>query len=339
MVESIQHNLSLGYRLKDFLILVNQNSQTSDIAERLLAKNWRIINNDTLLLANSPLVKFILLTLQFLDSSKDELRNVNLIYAYHQLMGLQSEALAKSKDSRLSLEEAGFPKEFTEHKTALKQLGLYDLIAELLLIFDLKELTDVYLQQFLDVILEQSGKGVNSIDSFLNWWNINGEKQAVVTSQSTDAITIMSIHKSKGLEAPIVIIPFANWPILPNANMHQYWTEDVPDQYYSLRFAPLDFNTILKDSYFADSYYEEAEEYSLDILNKTYVALTRPREKLYISAPKGKNLGSSNISDLLFKSLSQMDLNFEQGDQEWIFSKGEDERSVVKKTIDSRLII
>lgn len=324
LVKNVRYNLELGYTLKDILILVNQNSQITEIAERLLAQNWRIVNNDTLLLANSPLVRFILLTLQFLDSSKDELRNIALIYAYHQLIGTSSEVLAKPKEGRLTLEEAGFPAEFTQRMTALKQLGLYDLIAELLLVFDLKEQTDVYLQQFLDVVLEQSGKGVNSIDSFLDWWNINGEKQAVATSQSTDAITIMSIHKSKGLEAPIVMIPFASWSILPNANMHQYWTEDVPEHYYPLRFAPLDFNTVLKDSYFADSYYQEAEEGSLDILNKTYVALTRPREKLYISAPRGKNIGSSTISDLLFKTLSEMDLNYEEADLEWVFSKGDD---------------
>lgn len=339
MVDHIQNNLDMGYRMKDILILVNQNSQIPDIAARLLAHNWRIINNDTLLLSNSPVVSFVLLLLRYLDSSKDELRNLTLVYAYHQLIGIPSDVLIERKEARRQLEEAGFPKAFTEGKTSLKQLGLYDLIAELLLIFDLKGLTDVYLQQFLDVVLEQSGKGVNSIESFLDWWKINGEKQAVATTQSTDAITIMSIHKSKGLEAPIVMIPFANWSILPNANLHQYWTEDVPDQYHPLRFAPLDFNTVLKDSYFADSYFKEAEEGSLDILNKTYVAFTRPKEKLYITAPKGKNLGSNNISDLLYKSLSEMNLDFDEADQKWTFSRGEDQHASTEKAFDQAHLI
>jgi len=339
MVETIKSNLEQGYRLKDFLILVNQNSQISDIANKLLAENWRIVNNDTLLLSTSPVVRLLLLTLKYLDSPRDEFLNVALIYAYHKLLGVESKVLLRPKENRMSIEEAGFPREFVDQAASLKQLGLYDLIAELLIIFGLKDKTDVYLQQFLDVILEQSGKGVNSIDSFLEWWNINGEKQAVATSQSTDAITIMSIHKSKGLEAPIVIIPFASWSVLPNPNMHQYWTEDVPEQYFPLRFAPLDFNAILKESLFADSFYQEAEEGSLDILNKTYVALTRPREKLYLSAPKGKNLGSNSISDLLFKSLSEMDLNFEEGDEQWSFSLGKEDATKVPEPEKSALQI
>jgi len=175
------------------------------------------------------------------------------------------------------------------------------------LIFNFTNQADVYIQRFQDVVLEQTQKGINSINTFMEWWDNEGYDTTVSANEKTNAVRIMSIHKSKGLEAPIVCIPFAHWGILPPVR-HQFWTRDLPIDYQDLKFVPLDYSKrSLSNSHFAEAFYQESKEFVLDVLNKTYVAFTRAREKLYISAPtgetKGKAAAPSNIQSLLWQIL------------------------------------
>lgn len=331
LVENIRQNQDKKYGLKDMLILVNRNSEISDVANRLMLEQIPFINGDSLKLQQSDLVMFVLELLGYLQSGKDEVQTLSLIILFKRLTGQDfSEAFLTSKKQRLTLEEAGFPPEFTQQIHSLKQQSLFDLVCELLIIFDLKENTDIYLQQLLDLVLEQTQKGRNSIASFLEWWEKEGENQTVSTSEQTNAIRILSIHKSKGLESPIVFIPFTSWDLLPRPTIHQFWTKHVPSEYAELKYIPLDFSKkLLTDSYFENEYYKEAEESALDILNKTYVAFTRPREKLYLSAPQTKS-GTAQIHQLMIGLLEEAGLQKSEESDFIQFSLGEDHVKVGK---------
>lgn len=332
LIQNIRMNDSKGYGLKDMLILVNRNSEIPDIANQLMLEKIPFINGESLKLQQSDLVMFVMELLNYLQSDKDEVQTLSLIILFRRLTGQNyAEAFQTSKKQRLTLESAGFPQTFTKHIPTLKQQSLFDLVCELLIIFDLKESTDIYLQQLLDLVLEQSQRGRNSIASFLEWWSKEGENQTVSTSEQTNAIRILSIHKSKGLESPIVFIPFTSWDILPRPTIHQFWTRHVPADYEELKYIPLDFNKkLLTDSYFEPDYYKEAEESALDILNKTYVAFTRPREKLYLSAPQNKP-GTSQIHQLMIGLLEDLGMKKSEESSCLEFSMGDDHDKVGKK--------
>lgn len=307
LVDAIKTNQSQGFQLVDFLILVNANGEIPDIANALLAEDIPFINGESLRITQSDLVVFVLEVFRYLQSDYDEILLLNLIRLYHQLSGQNTqEVLLRSRDNRMSLEEAAFPKEFLEQKHHLKQQSLFDLVSEVLLIFNFTDQADVYIQQFQDVVLEQTQKGINSINTFMEWWDNEGYDTTVAANEKTNAVRIMSIHKSKGLEAPIVCIPFAHWGILPPVR-HQFWTRDLPIDYQDLKFVPLDYSKrSLSNSHFAEAFYQESKEFVLDVLNKTYVAFTRAREKLYISAPNGelrRGALPSNIQSLLWQIL------------------------------------
>ncbi len=309
LVQTIQQNTQQGYGLNDMLVLVNRNSEISDIANAFMQAKIPFINGDSLKLSQSDLVMFVMELLNYLQSDRDEVQTLNLIILFKRLKETSfEEAFLTQRKARQTLEEAGFPPAFVQHIHSLKQQSLFDLVCELLIIFDLKAKTDIYLQQLLDLMLEQGQKGKNSIASFMEWWEKEGENQTVSTSEQTNAVRILSIHKSKGLESPIVFIPFTDWNLLPNPNMHQFWTAHIPPEYESLKYIPLDFSRrSLMDSYFDTEYLKEAEEGALDILNKTYVAFTRPREKLYLSAPQA-SAGTTSINQLLMTLLDEIGL-------------------------------
>ena len=112
--------------------------------------------------------------------------------------------------------------------------------------------------------------------------------------------------------------------------MHQFWTKNLPEPYEQLKYIPLDFNRkTLTKSHFVTDFYNEASESALDILNKTYVAFTRPREKLYLSAPMPRKPGgSSRIHELLLDLLPEMGLNQVEESAYTQFSLGEEAKKV-----------
>ncbi len=326
----IRENQQKGFSLSDMLILVNRNKEISDIATAFLSEKIPFINGESLKLQQSESVLFVLELLRYLQSGKDEVLMLNLISLFFRLNDIPEQAvMLRGKGERMTLEEAGFPQEFLTRQYEIKQYALFDLVSELLLMFDIEKKADVYLQQLLDVILEQSQRGANSINTFLEWWDKEGDNQTVATSEKTNAIRILTIHKSKGLESPIVFIPFTNWDILPNANTHQFWTKNIPEQYQSLQYIPLDFSksTLLK-SHFQEDYYTEATESALDILNKTYVAFTRPREKLYLAAPMPKKAGSTRIHEFLLDLLPEIGLLSQEESTYMQFSLGADVQKI-----------
>ena len=311
LVRIIRENENKGFDLGDFLILVNANAEIAEIANTLLAAEIPFINGESLKITQSELVQFVLEVFRYLQSDHDQILLLNLIALFSRLSGKGADKVFyRSREKRMSLKEAEFPIDFLKKRNYLKQQSLFDLVSEVLLIFDFHGYADIYIQQFQDVILEQSQRGINSVSTFMEWWDNEGAETTVMANEKVNAVRIMSIHKSKGLEAPIVCIPFAQWSILPPVR-HQFWTKNLPATYSDLQFVPLDYSRkSLSNSFFTSDFQEESAAFGLDVLNKTYVAFTRAREKLYVSAPngemRGRNTSAVNIQSLLWTIMPEL---------------------------------
>lgn len=268
-----------NYSYSDVAILCNSKKSVSLVAEQLSLAAIPVISNEGLLLHKSEKVNVLLALLKYLQNPKDKIAKT-VVADYLSFNVLRSE---NRHDLNLLIKsEAGFVEMLTKANVFLNPLKLlqeplYEMVEQIIRLFHFNE--DVYLQFFLDVILAYSEKNGSSLTEFLLWWEDRKLKEAIVIPEGTDAVQVMTIHKSKGLAFNVVMIPF-NWEDRVRTN--DIWVDTSNHFNKQLPAALIAGNKKLEYSYFSKEYQKEKEMSLLDSLNKLYVAMTRPKERLYI---------------------------------------------------------
>jgi ATP-dependent exoDNAse (exonuclease V) beta subunit len=147
------------------------------------------------------------------------------------------------------------------------------------------------------LILQYGNKETGDIYSFVAWWNEKGEEKTLTTSNKQDAVRILTIHKSKGLQFRVVIIPFCSWRVEPKSNT-LFWAKSKEAPFNDLPYLPLNYTQKLQKTHFCADYFTEKTQAHIDNLNMLYVALTRAEEELHVFAFKPKN-NQYSIASLL----------------------------------------
>jgi len=317
VIEDLQDK---GFLLKDIAILVRSGKEGQDIANSLIEYKSMVsskykfdfISNDSLFLANSSLVRFIISILEYTLNPSDDINLSFIAHEYHQY--LKSYQLSKSelhellrnhsKDDNDNWLNKLFPKAFIESFDQIKQLPIYELTDQIIKIFKLNEIRNElpYLKGFLDIILDFAKKSASDVHSFLNWWNEDGQKKTLSISENQDAIRIITVHSSKGLEFKNVIIPFCNWEIdHKSLQTNILWCKTNIEPFNQLDLIPIKYSKGLVNTVFKDDYQKEKLHAYVDNINLLYVAFTRAKENLFTFSPvKEKSNGIKNVGDLLF---------------------------------------
>lgn len=152
-----------------------------------------------------------------------------------------------------------------------------------------------FLTAFQDIVYDFCSAGNSDIRSFLAWWDRGGYKASLSSTSESDAINVMTIHQSKGLEYPCVIIPFCNTPMVTFSNRYQpsyHWMELDPADFSGIAhevvppMVPVEFTSkIPAIGLFARESERIITEQLVDSLNITYVAFTRAVNELVVIAP------------------------------------------------------
>ena len=156
-----------------------------------------------------------------------------------------------------------------------------------------------YLQALHQQIVTFCASKVADIQLFLNAWDESGASEALVVEKSESTIELTSIHKSKGLERKVIIIPQCKWAMRPLSNSTIWATPDSSEgskqeELASIGRFPVSYKEELKNSIYYDDYHRELVYSYVDNVNLLYVALTRACEALYVYIPQGKkeNIGT-----------------------------------------------
>ena len=288
----ISQLIEKGYQYSDIAILCRANHRASAIANDLLSRDIPVISSESLLLSSSPVIGFIVNFIMWIQNPDDDVlatalisriirQEVDKVKDIHATLSLVSKKLTHSHSLQNVVPEILLGLGYHFNFVQFSKLHLIDLTEEIIRIFGLNKRDDAFLHFFLDAVLKFStDRKENSLADFSDWWEEKKGTLSLIVPEGVNAVRIMTIHKSKGLQFPIVIYPFASESI--NNRNDLKWVSLSDDYLPELPSALLPLSEKLKGTDFGEVYDLEMGQKMLDLINLLYVVMTRPEERLYV---------------------------------------------------------
>lgn len=277
LISRIMELLDNGAHQSDIAVLVRSRDEGAMVADQLVKCGYSVVSEDSLRVGSNGVVQKIVGILRNVTGPAEADREIyNLFFDKGEY------------EAALMEEVSGYP--------------LYNMCEEVIRRFltDTEKENVTYLQAFLDAVLEYVVREGSNLDGFLSWWDESGADRNIDSPQGMEAITVMTIHKSKGLSFNVVFVPFYSLKIITSGKLHDdLWTVmnnggvNVP--------VAVKFSSDAGKSYFAEDYLREYLNEYIDNMNIGYVALTRPKYALYIFCLESKDKNIDSPADILCK--------------------------------------
>ena len=338
----IQEVQQKGFSLGEIVILVRNNSKGVLLANYLTENKIPVISSESLLLGSSSEVQLVLNMLRYLNDKKDKESLANALYYFsknfethlptHDFIwqGIQFENEAAFQNW---LKSFGIDFNFQ----SIRRKSLYEAVEMIVSKGIPLAKNNAYTQFFLDIVLERDVKYQLSINDFLEYWEKSASKLSIPSAEGSEAIRIMTIHKSKGLEFPVVIFPFAE----ENYSRHKsekMWL-DAPSEEVEFERFLIDKSSKVT-GYGEDAkavYNQKTQEDLLDNINVVYVALTRAEEQLYvISSWKERNKQGELPNNLASYFIEFIEDRIDFDTSKLDYSFGISERKSIPKKIQKK---
>jgi len=308
-----------GYDLPEITILAYKNETVARAASWLNEKQIPFVTFSSLDIRQRPIIKEILALLQFLDFPLDNLNFSTFLLGSFFQNKLRADGQSEQEgeklaefilETRLSSGQKDYPlytyfkqkyqnlweSYFESLYRTVGYLPLYDLVSEIYRTFSVFDpaLTgdeQSALIKLLEVIKKFEGEGGSNLRDFIRFSGEETEDNSVWTvdvPESIKAVRIMTIHKAKGLESPVVILLLYSEKDLPIPFfLKEEETGQGPARVKVLKLS----KDIISGDEELNRIYEEATQKELvNRLNTFYVALTRAKEEFYILGQRGQNL-------------------------------------------------
>lgn len=324
-IQTIQKCLTEGFQPKDICIILRKKKKGVALALELEKHSIPVISDESLFVKSDNEVQLLVSILSLIEDpasyesrslfaqnflrSKGE--NPNFVIQYQ-----------RRKEKYWDFNLDGFLTDFELPK--LSELLIFDSLVELVYrikdSFDLQYEDNPYLQLFFEQVYKYEIKNAAYLKGFLEWWKEKGEEEAISIPESTNAIKIMTVHKSKGLQFPIVIVPFAEWGFgdIGEKNKDTLWVhhENGILDTFCIETKNPDKE---KDQVLKSILQNEKDQMILDETNNLYVAFTRAIDRLYVYGEVNyvQSHGGYNerrISSAIYKALEEK-LLYEVGEE------------------------
>ena len=295
VVERICEVLDKGFRPCDIMILVRGATDGARVAAELLDFKRRnddpryrfdVMTQEALIVGNAPVSSFIAAALRLSLNPDDSLSRA--VYNHYLGRGfdrpLPGDERTFFRSIRLLSPEEAFERIVMRH-------ALHD---------DRQQ--TAYLQAIHEQIIGFCASKIADIALFLDWWEQQGQNRSLSVDESATTVEITTIHKAKGLEKRVVLIPWCSWQLDPKSGgnvTNIVWAEAQGDAGAVGRF-PVKYKKAMAESGFSAEYYRELVYSHVDNINLLYVALTRAAESLHVFIPRK---GGKSVGGLLLQSI------------------------------------
>ncbi len=304
-----------GYELEDIAFLVRRKSEGEAIADCLMSYanenpdsgyGFDVLSDESMYLTKASSVKALVSGFNYLHNPADKVQYKTMWYYLAVLRNTPIDhelfALDQMPDHLKKHVEA-----FQEKENLMLQLPLMEALEELIKVLGLMELgaEKAYISGFKEAVYDFTAKNRADLSGFLEWWEINKTKRTVKIPEGHNAMRILTIHKSKGLQFKVVLMPFLKWTIFDTSKGNVVWSPFQDREKGLSAIIPLTLSSDLANSDFSETYAEEAIMAYLDSLNMLYVALTRAEDVFLGFVPYKEKIGSQNSIEIQLQQLVQ----------------------------------
>ena len=258
VLDSVAEARANGARLSEVAVLVRSNAIGQKVASFLIDNGIAVITDDSLKVKRSVTVRRLVSMMSLTDNPEDTVGGY----------------LAESLEVDVP---GGCTSLIDMAETLVRELRKNDLD-------DVMGGEILHLQSFMDHLHDYVASNGNNLRGFLKYWE--DSDPSISSPSSGESVRVMTIHKSKGLDFPYVIIPFAEsigmfkadskWcaPQLEGTPL-----EGVAEGVYDVTVSSMSAHTL-----FAEHYETESVLQQVDNINTIYVAMTRAALGMHIIA-------------------------------------------------------
>lgn len=302
LVSDIARQLAAGYRPADIAVLVRTKAQGKLVIDTLMERqaelgrdSLRIVSDDSLRIDSSPTVRLIVSVLRFIasngaaastSSSRKAAEIARLINRYEVEMSrgqtpgdaLVTAAVRSDEVAAVAARIAGM--------RCVNLTSIVELIIDGYVGADRLSAENAFITAFQDLVVSFTSRGASDLQSFLEWWDLTGHKTPVVSAPDANALCVITIHKSKGLEYSCVHVPFVNARV-PGFKDSEWFDTTLLSHDFDVELPlllPVRPASWMKEMPQFRPQYERLErEQIIDELNVIYVAFTRAVDELCVS--------------------------------------------------------
>uniref|UniRef100_UPI0039A6B407 UvrD-helicase domain-containing protein n=1 Tax=Ornithobacterium rhinotracheale TaxID=28251 RepID=UPI0039A6B407 len=334
LLTKIENCLQNGYELRDLTILVNTNKEGNLVAEYLQENEIEVLSDEALLLSNNPEIQLILSVLRLMTDTENHKFRSDLLLNLKSMKKLNVSDFTEFSLNVLRVPFYQFIAELAKISVDLSHLNqkmnsLYDQTEKTIAALGVETQNQEYVLNFLDEILKFQTQNESSAQAFIAYWDERGDRKSIAVPSGVNAVKIMTIHKSKGLQFPVVFLPYTKLDI----KEHGLWIplkEGKFNHFYVNKTNPLKGVVEHLPDEMSEAVSRDVQESEIDQINKFYVATTRAEEQLYMYIKTQKKYDSFSFSEILDEYM-----NSKVGTAEAEYCVGEPEKVSPKKDYKS----
>lgn len=306
LLKWVEQCIADGYKPYEICVLGRKKRDCNQYANFLKSKGYQIVSSDSLLVNSDQFVQLAICYCKWKVNRFDFQRAMQFAYFYFEILD-KKDAFdtygncfqINPSDSKVYFSEQLF---FESSRLNAEFLdasfqNIYSLLVDFLMLVELDPIENTYLQQLLDLAYQFDMSNGPDLMEFINYYEKNEGKFSVQLSENEQAIQIMTAHKSKGLEFPVVIIPSFNF--FNEGNNNDSYLMEINEHIVETKMSKFE-SAIPAIQLEADK--EDAAQ-KMDAINLLYVAFTRPQDRLYAINLKGSRNSFYEKFNAIFKNL------------------------------------
>ncbi|MDQ0066262.1 UvrD-helicase domain-containing protein [Chryseobacterium lathyri] len=313
MRKDIQESLDNGFKFSDITILCRGNFDIFSYSQKLgnLKVNYhgeetniKTISDKGLTLELSNTLKAVIEFLRWEINPKNKPNLIMMMYYLNALGRIHMADFTLEMKEILDIETHEEVLQFIQNTYSLKlkqdnfpRFNLYNFVEYYINEFAVENKETDFLLNFLEMLFNFTQNAGASTKEFLKYWDEEASAYTIQASENIDAVQIMTIHKSKGLEFPIVFIPMMNKN--RDSEFTNWFDTNNDDALKSVNINQFSKNLEVYDEEIEAFNKKNSYKNLIDRLCLQYVATTRPVEQLFFYLQKA-NKTSNNLELLEF---------------------------------------